>query len=122
MHPGRVIGLVVALTVLIAVGPAVADSSVDYLDGAFSNVFDLGGGLHAFVFYNDLEPPDIFVHAVDLFANLLPVSLLGVNGYAFYLKFEGVNQGFDQYGVFACTSFFNQVCNVNGVRQATLFL
>jgi len=115
--------LIVALTVLIGVGPAAADSAVNYLDGSFSDAFNIGGsGLTAFVFYNDLDPPDIFVHAVTPFADLLQVSLLGVAGYAFYLKFEGVSGVYDQYGVYACTGFSNQLCNVSGVKRATLLL
>ncbi|HMH50743.1 MAG TPA: hypothetical protein VK548_10950 [Candidatus Acidoferrum sp.] len=124
MRTSFVIGLVVALSVLIGVvGPAAADSFGHYLDGSESDVFNLGGGGYALVFYNDLNPPEIYIHAFNSFANLLLVSLLGVNGYVFHLQFEGVTQGgFDQYGVYACTGFSNQICNVSGVRRGTLFL
>ena len=122
MRTRLVTGLIVALSVLIGVGPATANSTGNYLDGSLSDVFPLGGGQHAFVFYNDLNPPDIFVHAVDFSANLLLVSVLGINGYVFFLKFEGFNQGFRQYGVYSCTSPLGQTCNVSGVRRGTLFL
>ena len=122
MRTSWVIGLVVTLCVLAGVGSAGADSTVNYPDGSLSDAFNLGGGTYAFVFYNDLNPPDIFVHAVNSFANLLQVSLLGINGYAFFLRFEGCNQWFQQYGVYACTSPFGQTCTVSGVRRGTLFL
>ena len=126
MRTSWMIGLVVTLCVLAGVGSAGADSTASYLDGSLSDAFNLGGGTYAFVFYNDLNPPDIFVHAVNAFTNLLFVSLPTatgvVNGYAFFLSFEGFNQGFRQYGVYACVSFSNQVCNVNGFRRGTFFL
>ena len=123
MRTSFLIGLIIALGVLIGAGPAVADSTVNYPDGSSSLALDLGGGAQAFVFFNDLVPPDVFVHAVDSFANLFQVTLNpgGFNGFAIFLGFEGFNQGFRQYGVYTCTGFSNQTCNVSGVRRGSYF-
>jgi len=122
MRTRLLIGLIVALCFFGGVGSAAADSTVNYPDGSVSLAFNLGGGTIAFVFENDLNPPDIFIHAVNAFANLQQVSLQSFNGFAFFLSFEGFNQGFRQYGVYACTGFSNQTCNVSGTRRGTFFL
>ena len=121
MRTRFLVSLIVGLCVLIGVGPAAA-SEVNYLDGSSSLAIDLGNGL-AFVFFNDLVPPDIFIHAVDFFADLLPVSLNNTfNGSAFHLRFEGFNQGFTQYGVYTCNTSNLVSCNVSSTRLDTFFL
>jgi hypothetical protein len=123
MRTSLLVSLIVAMCVLMGVGPAAADSNVDYPDGSRSQVFNLGNGDHAFVFFNDLRPPDIFIHSVDFFANLVSVNLSGFVGFAYWLQFEGINQGFTQYGVYTCNTSNNRLsCNVSGTRRGTLFL
>jgi len=127
MRKALLIGLIAALGILGGFGSAMADSTVLYLDGSRSDALNLGFG-YGFVFYNDLVPPDIFVHVINGSANFLSngVSLSTnsgpVSGFAFFLSFEGFNGGFKQYGVYACVSFSNQTCTVNGTRRGTLFL
>jgi len=118
------IGLIVAVCVLMGVGSAAADSVVtNYGDGASSLILNLGGGVHAAVHLNDFNPPDIFIHGEDAFANFTPLSVSGFNGwFAMALFFEGINGGFRQYGVFTCNTFSNQTCTVSGVRRGSLFL
>ena len=123
MRTGLVVGLLVTLCVLVGVGPAAADSTVNYRFGASSLALNLGNGLHAFVFFDDLIPPDIYIHPVDFFANLLQVTLNNTfTGFAIQLVFENFNQGFRQYGVYTCVSFSFQTCNVSSVRRGTFFI
>jgi hypothetical protein len=75
------------------------------------------------VFFNDLTPaPDIFIHPVGFPANLLQVSLNVFTGFAIYLRFERFNGGFREYGVYTCTSFSSQTCNVTTVRRGTFII
>ena len=130
MRTSFLIGLIVALCVLGGVGSAAADSTVNYRFGSSSLAINLCPSLvpsclgqHAFVFFNDLNPPDIFIHPIDFVANLLQVTLANTfTGFAIQLVFEGFNQGFRQYGVFTCVAFSNQTCNVSSVRRGTFFI
>ena len=103
MRTSLLVSLIVTLGILISVvGPAAADSNLFYPDGgSHSLALNLGNGLQAFVFFNDID--DIFIHPVDLFANLVQVNLSGFVGFGLFLDFEGLNQGFLQYGVYTCT-------------------
>lgn len=123
MHTKLLISLMVVLCVVIGVGPAAA-SDVNYPDGSSSLAIDLGGGVHAFVFFNDLVPPDIFIHPVNSFADLVQVNLSGFVGFAIFLSFEGFTpEGFQQFGVFTCnTSQSFVACDVSGIRRGTFFL
>lgn len=123
MRTRLLIGLIVALCFLGGVGSAAADSTVNYPDGSSSLALNLGSGAHAFVFFNDLRPPDIFIHPIDFSANLLQVTLNNTfTGFGIYLAFEAVNGNFNQYGVFTCLSFSSQTCNISGVRRGTFFI
>ena len=124
MRTRLLIGLIVALCFLGGVGSAAADSTVNYLDGSSSLALDLnpGTGQHAFVFFNDLRPPDIFIHPINLSANLLGVSLNSFNGFGIELVFETVSGNFNLYGVYTCLSFSFQTCNISGVRRGTFAL
>jgi len=118
-----VIGLIVALSFLGGVGSAAADSTVNYLDGSSSLALNLGSGAHALVFFNDLRPPDIFIHPMDFSANLLQVTLNNsFTGFGILLSFEGTNGNFNQYGVFTCLSFAFQTCNISSVRRGSFFI
>src|SRR6266849_10206751 len=98
MRTSLVIGLIVALCFLGGVGSAAADSTVNFPDGSSSMALNLGGGTHALVFFNDLRPPDIFIHPIDFSANLLQVNLNNsFTGFGIQLVFEGVNGNFNQY-------------------------
>jgi hypothetical protein len=121
MRTSLLVGLIVTLGILIGVGSAPA-SDLFYPDGSRSQVFNLGNGQLAFVFFNDLVPPDIFVHPVDFFGDLVAVSLNGLVGFGFWLSFEGVTQGLQQYGVYSCNSSNRLSCSVSGTRRGTLFL
>ena len=57
MRTSLLIGLIVALCVVGGVGSAAADSTVNFRFGASSLAINLGGGLHAFVFFDDRVPP-----------------------------------------------------------------
>jgi hypothetical protein len=123
MRTHRLIGLIVALCFLGGVGSAAADSTVNFLDGSSSLALNLGVGQHAFVFFNDLVPPDIFIHPVDFSANLLQVTLNNsFTAFGIFLKFETFNSGFRQYGVYTCVVFSFQTCNVSSVRRGTFFI
>jgi len=118
MRTSLLVSLIVAVGIFIGVGTAAADSSVFYPDGGSSSLaINLGNGAHAFVFFNDID--DIFIHPVDFFADLVQVNLNGFVGFAIFLNFEGLNQGFQQYGVFTCTGFPS--CFF-GARRGTFFL
>jgi hypothetical protein len=129
MRKALLMGLIAALGILASFAPAMADSTVFYLDGSRSDALSFNFG-YAFVFYNDLNPPDIFIHVINNngFANFVANGVtLGTNsgsvfGYSFFLSFEGFNGGFRQYGVYACVGFSNQTCSVNGTRRGPLFL
>ena len=132
MRTRLLIGLIVALCFLGGVGSAAADSTINFLDGSSSLALNLGTGLasdpasavqHAFVFFNDLRPPDVFVHPIDFRANLLQVTLNNMfTGFGIELAFEGVNGNFNQYGVFTCLSLSSQTCNISSVRRGTFFI
>src|SRR5688572_3767200 len=95
--------LIVMMAVVIGVGPAAADSTLNYPDTSRSQAINLGGGQHAFVFFDIPGDNDIFVHPVDFSANLLFVSLSQTFfGFAIWLDFEGFNGGALQYGVYTC--------------------
>src|ERR1700694_2738901 len=96
MRTRLLIGLIVALCFLGGVGSAAADSTVNYLDGSSSLALNLGSGAHAFVFFNDLRPPDIFIHPINVSANLQQVSLNQFDAFGIYLAFETVNGNFHQ--------------------------
>lgn len=117
------IGLIVVSCVLIGVGPAAA-SSVSYPDGSASVVFNLGNGVLAFVFLNDLVPPDLFIHAVNSFGDLVPVNLSGFIGSAIFLSFEDftTTPGLLKFGVYTCNTGNPVVCNVPNILRGTLFL
>jgi hypothetical protein len=113
-------GLVVAVAVVIGVGSAAADSTVNYPDTSRSQAIDLGGGQHAFVFFDVPGDNDIFVHPVTFGANPLFVSLNQTfNGFALWLDFEGFNGGFMQFGVYTCNG--GPPCGF-GARRGTFFL
>jgi hypothetical protein len=113
--------LIVTVSVLIGVGPAAADSNLTYPDTSRSQAIDLGGGQHAFVFFDIPGDNDIFVHPVTFAANLLFVSLNQTfNGFALWLDFEGFNGGFMQFGVYTCTGV--QTSCSFGARRGTFFL
>ena len=118
----RLLGsLIVTFCVLIGIGPAAADSNLTYPDGTTSLAVNLGGGQHAFVLFDNPGDRDIFVHPVDFNANLLFVSFGNtLDGFGIWLDFEGVNQGFLQYGVYTCNGSA-QSC-LFGNRRGTLFL
>ena len=120
MRTNLLVSLFIALCVLIGVGPAAA-TDVTYPDGSFSQVFNLGNGAHAFVFFDNPGDHDIFVHPVDFSTNLFQVSLNNTFiGFALWLDFEGLNGGFMQFGVYTCTGS-SQSCSF-GNRRGTLFL
>ena len=122
MRTSLLVTLLVTLCVLMSLGPAAA-STVTYPDGSTSQAINLGNGAHAFVFFDNPGDGDIFVHPVDFFADLQSVSLNGLNGFAFWLDFEGFNGGFMQYGIYSCNTSNNRVsCSISGVRRGTLFL
>jgi len=121
MRTSFVIGLIVACGVLVSVGLAAADSSLDYPDGSKSQAINLGNGQHAFVFFDIPGDNDIFVHPVDFNANLLFVNVNNTfSGFALWLDFEGFNQGFMQFGVYTCNGVPTS-CSF-GSRRGTLFL
>ena len=123
MRKNLVVSLIVALGILISIGPAAADSDLTYPDGTTSKVINLGGGQHAFVLFDNPGDDDIFVHPVDFIANLLAVTLslsFNTNGFGYWLDFEGINQGFLQYGVYVCVGV-SQSCSFSN-RRGTLFL
>ena len=123
MRTRLLISLIVALCFLGGVGSAAADSTINFLDGSTSLALNLGSGAHAFVFFNDLKPPDIFAHPIDVNANLLQVTLNNTfTGFGIEFIFEGVNGNFNQYGVFLCPSFSSQTCNISSVRRGTFFI
>jgi hypothetical protein len=118
----RLLGsLIVTFCVLIGIGPAAADSFLNFPDGTSSQVINLGGGQHVFVLFDNPGDGDIFVHPVDFNANLLFLNFSStLNGFGIWLDFEGVNQGFLQYGVYTCNGSA-QSCTF-GSRRGTLFL
>jgi hypothetical protein len=121
MRARFLVSLIVALGVLIAVGSAWADSSITYPDNSRSEAINLGGGQHAFIFFDIPHDNDIFVHPVDFSANLLFVSVNQTfNGFSLWLDFEGFNSGYLQYGVYVCTGVPGS-CSF-GSRRGTLFL
>jgi hypothetical protein len=113
--------LIVMMSVVIGVGPAAADSFVTYPDNSKSQAINLGGGQHAFVFFDIPGDNDIFVHPVDFAANLLLVSLQGFGGYAIWLNFEGFNAGYMQFGVYTCAGPAPTSCGF-GNRRGTFLL
>lgn len=124
MRTKVLVSLMVVLCVVIGVGQAAA-SEVRYLDGSDSLAINLGNGSHAFVFANDLIPPDYFIHIVDFFADLRPENLVAntFNGTAFHLVFEGISQGLMQYSVYSCLISVNRFsCSVSGTFRGSLFL
>ena len=123
MRTRLLIGLIVALCFLGGVGSAAADSSVNFLGGSSSLALNLGSGAHAFVFFDNFRPPDIFIHPIDFSANLLQVTLNNsFPAFGIHLVFEAVNGNFNQYGVYTCLSFSFQTCNISGVRRGTFFV
>lgn len=124
MRTSFLIGLLVACCTLIAVGPAAADSTVNYPDGSSSLALNLGSGLHAFVFFDTPGDGDIFIHPIDFAANLLQVTLNSTfPAFAIWLDFEGDNGNFRQFGVYTCLSPPNpNFCNVPSVRRGTFFI
>jgi hypothetical protein len=121
MRTRLVIGLMVAFGILIGVGPAAAISSVTFPDGTFTEAIPLGNGAQAFVSIDNPGDGDIFIHPVDVFSNLLLVTLNNsFTGFAIWLDFEGFNQGFKQYGVYVCTGSSGS-CSF-GSRRGTFFI
>ena len=122
MRTSLLIGLLVTLCVLVGVGTAAADSTVNYPDTSVSDAFYLGGGVIAFVFLDNAGDGDIFIHVVTGFGDLTTAALNQFVAFAFWLDFEGFNGGFQQFGIYTCTSTGGRVCNVSGVRRGTFFL
>ena len=121
MHTKLLVSLIVAVCILMGVGPAGADSNLTYPDGTSSQAINLGGGQHIFVLFDNSGTRNIFVHPVDFSANLLLVSVNPTFvGFGLWLNFEGVNQGFLQYGVYVCTG--SSTSCAFGNRRGTLFL
>jgi hypothetical protein len=123
MHTFRLATLIVTLSIVIGIGSAAADSTVVYPDDSRSQAIDLGGGQHAFVFFDIPGDNDIFIHPVTFGANLLLVNLQGFLGYAIWLDFEGFNGGFMQFGVYTCAGT-SQSCGFGNppIRRGTFFL
>ena len=122
MRTSLLASLIVALgIILISVGPAAADSFIEYPDSTVSRVVALGGGSHGFVLFDFAGDFDIFVHPVNAFSDLQGVSLAGFVGFALWLDFEGTTPGgLLVYGVYTCTgSPFS--CSF-GSRRGTLLL
>src|SRR5262249_46036723 len=110
------------MSLLFVIGSASADSTLIYPDQSRSLAIDLGSGQHAFVFFDVPGDDDIFVHAVDFFANFKFVSLgPGLGGFGIWLDFEGVSGTRLQYGVYTCSGVVQTSCNFGG-RLGTLFL
>ena len=122
MRTSLLIGLLVTLCVLIGVGTAAADSTVNYPDTSVSDAFYLGGGVIAFVFLDNPGDGDIFIHVVSGFGDLALAQLNQIVAYAFWLDFEGHNGPFLHFGIYTCTSTGGHFCNVSGVRRGTFFL
>jgi hypothetical protein len=124
MRKFLIAGLIVAVSVVIGVGSAAADSTLTYPDTSRSQAINLGGGQHAFVFFDIPGDNDIFVHPVDFSANLLFVSLSQTfNGFGIWLDFEGFNSGFMQFGVYTCTGVQTSCGFGNpAIRRGTFFL
>jgi hypothetical protein len=114
--------LIVTLSVVIGIGSAAADSTVNYPDTSRSQAIDLGGGQHAFVFFDIPGDNDIFIHPVTFAANLLLVNLQGFVGFAIWLDFEGFNGQFMQFGVYTCNG--GPPCGFGNppIRRGTFFL
>ena len=102
-----ILGAAIISALLLLAVPAVwADSSVTYPDSSFSQVIDLGGGIHANIFFDFAGDNDIFTHHVNTFGNFWFLSLAGFpSGLAYWADFRGffgsrmlfdvwVNQGF----------------------------
>jgi hypothetical protein len=121
MRARFLVSLIAALSVLVAVGAASANSTVNYPDNTRSQALDLGGGRHAFVLFDIPGDNDIFVHPIDVFADLLLVSVNNTfTGYALWLDFEGFNGDLMQFGVYTCSGS-SAGCAFGG-RRGTLFL
>jgi len=121
MFTRLLVGLVVAVCVVAGAGSASADSLVIYPDSSVSEVFNLGGGVLALAFIDNPGDDDIFIHVFNGFGNLSQAFLGSLGAFAFWLDFEGFNQQFAQYGIYACQSFSNQTCTVSGTRRGTFF-
>ena len=121
MRTKLLVSLIVAVSVVIGVGSAAADSNLTYPDSSRSLAIDLGGGQHAFVFFDIPGDNDIFVHPVNFAATLLQVTVNQTfTGFALWLDFEGFNGQFMQFGVYTCTGV--QTSCSFGARRGTFFL
>ena len=120
MRTFLIVSLILVASLVIGIAPAAADSTLNYPDTSRSQAINLGGGQHAFVFFDIPGDNDIFVHPINAFANPL---LLVVNdtftGYALWLDFEGFNGNRLQYGVYTCGG---PLPCVFGFRQGTILL
>ena len=106
----QALGATIIFALLFLEVPAAwADSFVNYPDGSFSQVLDLGGGIHAYIFVDFPGDTDIFVHSVNTFGNFASVTLRGFPaGFAYWADFKGTVSGrllFDVF-VFQGSSFF----------------
>jgi hypothetical protein len=127
MRTGLLIGLTVMLCVLTGVGLAAADSTVNYPNNPAPNnslslTISMGGGVLAFVFIDNGGSHDIFAQVVNGAGNLAQVTFNQFSAFAFWFKFEGLNQGYMQYGIYSCVAPSGQTCNVSSVRRGTLLL
>jgi hypothetical protein len=114
MRTTLLVGLFVTLCIVASVGSAGADSDVRYPDGNESLAIFLGGGVQAFILFDNEGDGDIFIHAVTSFANLAQVSFDGFFGFAYWFNFRGRSfSGCNVYDVYRCTGFSSQICNVN---------
>jgi hypothetical protein len=94
---------------LLAVPAAWADSSVNFPDGSFSLVVNLGGGVHGNIFWDLPGDKDLFTHHVDFLGNLAFLSLVGfTSGVAYWADFRGTVGGQFLFDVFVTQggSFF----------------
>jgi hypothetical protein len=122
MRTSLLIGFIVAFGVLIGFGSAAA-SIVTFPDGTVTQGIPLGNGAQGFVAIDNPGDGDIFIHPVDVFSNLIFVTLNNTSafsGFAIWLDFEGFNQGFRQYGVYVCSGSSGS-CGF-GTRRGTFFL
>ena len=120
MRTFLIVSLILVASLVIGVGSAAADSTINYPDTSRSQAINLGGGQHAFVFFDIPGDNDIFVHPVDFSAFLLAVSLQGFVGFGIWLDYEGINSGYLQYGVYTCNATSGGCAF--GIRRGTFLL
>jgi hypothetical protein len=122
MRTSLLVGFLVASCVVVRVGTAAA-STVTFPDATVTQAIPLGSGAQGFVAIDNPGDGDIFIHPVNVFSDLIFVTLNNTSafsGFAIWLDFEGFNQGFRQYGVYVCTGSSGS-CGF-GSRRGTFFL